>query len=190
MIDKTDLVRQKYTNHFDATFGTVRSLSDNEVDYSTAGGKKGWYNDLSAVPVGGIEGVSSIEFPGERAIRNIQLRGGLSFVNSVIPRSATSCVAVAGGFALAFCPGTGGILCLDGDSIFDLNDDGRFDDDDEVDGSIVAGTRFENAVPTDASFLGESRITQLSDKSLDATITNTAGGNNTGRLSWKQLIDE
>ena len=92
---------------------------------------------------------------------------------------------------MAFCPGTGGTNCLGDDGIFDLNDDGLFNDADEVDGgSVVAGTRFEAAVPTDASFIGESRITQLSDKSLDTMITNTAGGNNTGRISWKQLIDE
>ena len=191
MIDRADLIRQKYTNVSDATFGHVRTLSAEVVDYSADGGAMGWYNDLSAVPAGGVEGVSSPEFPGERAIRNIQLRGGLSFVNSVIPRSATSCVSVAGGFALAFCPGTGGTNCLGDNGIFDLNDDGRFDSGDEVDGgSVVAGTRFEDAVPTDASFIGESRITQLSDRSLEARITNTASGKNTGRLSWKQLIDE
>ena len=81
----------------------------------------GWYNDLSAVPAGGVEGVSSPEFPGDRAIRNIQLRGGLALVNGVIPRSATSCVSVAGGFALSFCPASGGPSVLGNKGNLDLN---------------------------------------------------------------------
>ena len=102
------------------------------------------------------------------------------------PRSANSCVDVAGGFALSFCPGTGGTKCLGDRGIFDLNDDGAFDDSDQVNEKVVAGTRFEDAVPTDSSFIGDERITQLSDKSLDSTGANVSQGRNTGRLSWKQ----
>ncbi|MCB1644143.1 MAG: cadherin domain-containing protein [Pseudomonadales bacterium] len=181
-----DMVQQHYTNVNDANFGNVRVLSNNEVDYEAAG-KKGWYNHLDSVEAGAVYGVADPEFPGERAIRNIQLRGGIGFVNSVIPRSATSCVDVAGGFALSFCPGTGGTNCLDDRGVFDLNNDGGFDDGDKTNGQVVAGLRFEDAVPTDSSFIEDKRITQLSDKSLDYTATNTTSGTNTGRLSWKQL---
>ena len=185
LIEIDDMVRQRFTNEYDATFGNVRSLSDEEVDYSTTGGKKGWYNHLDP-PAQGLPLTASAEFPGERAVRNIQIRGGLTFVNSIVPRSADSCVDVAGGFALSFCPGTGGTDCLGEGGIFDLNNDGAFDDADKVNGKVVAGTRFEDAVPTDSSFIDDQRITQLSDKSLDATTTNTSRGRNTGRLSWKQ----
>jgi len=185
LIDINDMVRQRYTNQFDTTFGNVRSLSNEPVDYSAAGGKKGWYNHLDA-PAQGLPLTAGAEFPGERAVRNIQLRGGLTFVNSIIPRSANSCVDVAGGFALSFCPGTGGTECLGERGIFDLNSDGAFDSSDKVNGEVVAGTRFEDAVPTDSSFIEDKRITQLSDKSLDTTSTNTSRGKNTGRLSWKQ----
>lgn len=185
LIEIDDMVRQRYTNETDETFGNVRSLSAEEVDYSTAAGKKGWYNHLD-VPALGLPITASAEFPGERAVRNIQIRGGLTFVNSIVPRSANSCVDVAGGFALSFCPGTGGTDCLGDRGIFDLNDDGAFDDADKVNGKVVAGTRFEDAVPTDSSFIGDERITQLSDKSLDATGANVSQNRNTGRLSWKQ----
>ncbi|MDG1441215.1 MAG: PilC/PilY family type IV pilus protein [Pseudomonadales bacterium] len=187
LLDEDDLVQQRFANKFDSRFGSVRVLSNNEVDYSTDGGKKGWYNHLDVVPVGETQGLADVEFPGERAIRNIQLRGGLTFVNSIIPRSDTSCVDVAGGFALSFCPGTGGTDCLGDRGIFDLDNDGAFDEGDSVNGAVVAGIRFEDAVPTDSSFIEDKRITQLSDKSLDSTSTNTSGGLNTGRLSWKQL---
>ena len=138
------------------------------------------------MPGVGLPLTAPAEFPGERAVRNIQLRGGLAFVNSIVPRSPNSCVDVAGGFALSFCPGTGGTVCLGERGVFDLNNDGAFDDSDKVNDKVVAGTRFEDAVPTDSSFIEDKRITQLSDKTLDATSTNTSRGRNTGRLSWKQ----
>ena len=185
LIDVEDLVQQRYTNEYNATFGNVRSLSNEEVEYSTSGGKKGWYNHLD-VPGVGLPLTAPAEFPGERAVRNIQLRGGLAFVNSIIPRSPDGCVDVAGGFALSFCPGTGGAVCLGEQGVFDLNNDGAFDDSDKVNDKVVAGTRFEDAVPTDSSFIEDKRITHLSDKTLDATSTNTSRGGNTGRLSWKQ----
>lgn len=189
LLEVDDLVQQRFINLFDADFGNVRALTNNEVDYSPTaeGGKKGWYNHLDAVELDGNQTLDDPEFPGEKAIRNIQLRGGLAFVNSVIPRSDTSCVDIAGGFALSFCPGTGGTNCLATRGIFDLDNDGAFDAGDEVDGQVVAGTRFEDAVPTDSSFIEDKRITQLSDKSIDSTKTNTSGGENTGRLSWKEL---
>ena len=185
LIDVDDLVQQRYTNEYNATFGNVRSLSNEEVEYSTSGGKKGWYNHLD-VPGVGLPLTAPAEFPGERAVRNIQLRGGLAFVNSIVPRSPDGCVDVAGGFALSFCPGTGGAVCLGEQGVFDLNNDGAFDDSDKVNDKVVAGTRFEDAVPTDSSFIEDKRITHLSDKTLDATSTNTSRGGNTGRLSWKQ----
>ncbi|MCB1692216.1 MAG: hypothetical protein KDI19_05580, partial [Pseudomonadales bacterium] len=187
LIDKSDLVQQRYTNGFSNEFGNVRFLTSNDVDYSATGGKRGWYNDLDSVAVGDTQGIDAPEFPGERAIRNIQIRGGIGFVNSVIPRSATSCVDVAGGFALSFCPGTGGLNCLGDSSIFDLNNDGVIDDQDNVSGNVVAGTRFEDAVPTDSTFIEDQRVTQLSDQSLEFQGTKTFKGKHTGRLSWKQL---
>jgi type IV pilus assembly protein PilY1 len=186
LIEKTDLVKQEYTNLNDANFGVVRTLTSNEVDYSVSG-NLGWYNDLRAVAAGDSQAVDPPEFPGEKAIRNIQLRGGLTFVNSVVPRIATSCTSAAGGFALAFCPGTGGLNCLGDSGIFDLNNDGLFNDDDKSANQIVAATRFDDAVPTDSTFFGGNRVTQLSDQSLELRGTDTSGGSNTGRLSWKRM---
>lgn len=188
LIDIDDMVQQRFENVNDPTFGPVRVLSANEVDFSPSGGAKGWYNHLDSVPAGGSQGIDDPEFPGEKAIRNIQLRGGLAFVNSIIPRSDTSCVDVAGGFALSFCPATGGANCLGDGAIFDLDNDGNFDSV-ENDGvsQAVAGIRFEDAVPTDSSFIEDKRVTQLSDKSLDILGTNTNNNRQTGPLSWKEL---
>jgi type IV pilus assembly protein PilY1 len=186
-----EMVRQNYTNVNSSTFGSVRTLSNHSVDYSAAtpenpdGGKKGWFNHLD-LPAAESVG-SEAEFPGERAIRNIQLRGGFVFVNSVIPRSDQSCVDISGGFPLSFCPGTGGTDCFGDQGVFDLNNDGKFDVDDEVGGDVVAGGPMFESVPADSVFIGDKRITQLSNKEISIMSTNTGSGRYTGRLSWKQL---
>ena len=109
------------------------------------------------------------------------------FVNSVIPKAATSCTNEAGGAQNAFCPGTGGLECVAGAPIFDINNDGQFDTDDFVDSVIPASLIIEDGVPTDSTFIGRSRLTQLSDQSFQATLINPATTDSTGRLSWKHL---
>lgn len=59
------------------------------------------------------------------AIRNLQIRGGIAFVNSVMPTTAAACTQADGGFELAFCPLTGNDACF-GEAVFDLNNDGDF----------------------------------------------------------------
>jgi Tfp pilus tip-associated adhesin PilY1 len=182
-IARDKLVRQSYTNVADARFGNIRTLSSNEVDYSVTGGRKGWYIDLDSVAVGGTQGIDPPQFPGERASRNIQARGGRAFVNSIVPSSKDSCTNVAGGFALAFCPDTGSEACFSANGVFELNDGAAFG----FYGRAVAGIHFKGAVPTDSSFIGDKRMTQLSDKSISIVGTKTNETNDTGRLSWKQL---
>ena len=71
--------------------------------------------------------------------------------------------------------------------MFDINNDGAFDSSDFINNFIVSGTLFEDSAPTDAAFVGENRVTQLTDRSLDIVRTNTATTTNTGRLSWRRL---
>ena len=102
-------------------------------------------------PAGSVVGV---EFPGERAVRNLQVRGGFIFMNTVIPKSSSPCTSGAGGFELAFNPVTGG---SGSEIIFDLNADGTFDASDNIsdtlgDANIVVGIRFDDTTPTDAAF--------------------------------------
>ena len=188
LIQKADLQVQSYTNATDA-LGRVRTLSDNAVDYSVSaiGAQKGWYNDLNSPPPGGLAG-SAAEFPGERAVRNVQLRGGLSFVNSIFPRALGSCVGRAGGAVLSFCPDTGGSLCFGNRTVFDLNNDGAFDAYDDVNGGqTAAGIILENpSPPTDSTFIDNKRVSQYG-RELHIIGTNTSFGKNTGRLSWKRL---
>jgi hypothetical protein len=71
--------------------------------------------------------------------------------------------------------------------VFDINNDGDFDADDSINNRLVFATIFEDSAPTDAAFVGQNRVTQLTDRSLDIVKTNTETSINTGRLSWRRL---
>jgi type IV pilus assembly protein PilY1 len=148
---------------------------------------RGWYIDFDMPAAGSSTGV---EYPGERAVRNLQLRGDFLFVNTVIPKSASPCNNGVGGFELAFNPITGG---SGSKIIFDITADGQFDLSDNIndtdgDAYIVTGLRFDSTTPTDAAFIGRYRLTQQSDRSIRSIGTNTEVSNTSGRNSWRELI--
>ena len=195
------LVEQDIINLQDPSIGAIRTLTSNEVVYDPAT-VRGWVLDFDA-PRPATQTDNSInpdtsgndpgpsgsnpQFPGERAVRNLQLRGGFLFVNTVIPRDDTSCERSPGGFAMALNPVTGGVGGLNEEIAFDLNNDGYFDSDDLAGGDLVSGLRFDDAVPTDSSFIGTRRFTQLSDRTVDVIDTNTGTSARSGRLSWREL---
>jgi type IV pilus assembly protein PilY1 len=192
------LVEQPLVNVVDPDQGSLRIASASGVDYNPPSTSRGWVIDLDLVRAAtDTEGDPNtdtagndppdVQFPGERAIRNLQLRGGFLFVNTVIPREANNCLLTPGGFALALNPATGGQGGLRETIAFDLDNDGEFDENDLVGGSPVAGIRFDDAVPTDSSFIGSKRYTQLSNREIDVRETNTSTGTRTGRLSWQEL---
>ena len=181
------LQEQTFTNQAATVNGfTVRTLTDNSITWGHNGTKKeGWFIDLDVPVAGG----GAVEFPGERAIRNFQIRGNFMFVNTVIPKASTACNTGPGGFELGFLPETGG---SGENTVFDTNGDGIFDADDNVnatDGAanVASGLRFDDATPTDSSFIGNRKVTQTSDKKIRSTATNTDGGNKTGRHSWREI---
>lgn len=189
VVDHSRLLEQEFTNKSATVSGfTVRTLSNNALSmWSHSGGSKyeGWVINLDVPPAGG----AGIEFPGERAVRNFILRGGLLFVNTVIPKSSSACTVGPGGFELGFNPETGGSGST---YIFDLNNDGDFDDSDNVGGAageanIVTGIRFDESTPTDSSFIGNRKVTQGSDKSIRSIGTNTGNDYAIGRNSWREL---
>ncbi len=82
--------------------------------------------------------------------------------------------------------------------IFDVNIDGLFNSDDNLNevnsiSNIIVGTRFEST-PSDSTFVGDYRITQLADKSIDRVLVNPdlndGGGIGAllGRHSWKEIL--
>ena len=183
-VESTQLVEQTLTNlQFvdQATSDTfdVRILSDNPSTVNS----KGWFIDFDVPAQGQSTGV---EFPGEKAVRTLQLRSGIVFVNTIIPQ-ALNCDPSPGGFSLALDPqtGTAGELV-----IFDINNDSVFDSDDNVEvateSKVIAGIRFKST-PSDSTFFGDYRITQLSNTDIDAILTNTAQTQLVGRQAWREI---
>jgi len=183
------LVEQVFTNHTSAEHGfTVRTLTNNDVVWDNQGNSatyvKGWYIDLDVTEASG----TAIEYPGERAVRNLQLRGGILFVNTVIPKDTAACSVGVGGYELAFNPITGG----SGETvIFDLSNNGGFGDEDNVGdnegaANIVTGIQFNGGTPSDAAFIGSRRMTQVGDE-IRSFDTNTGTSSSSGRTSWREI---
>lgn len=165
---------------------TVDALSDVPIDFGTgAAQKQGWVIDLDATSGG------SVEFPGERAVRNFLLRGNFVFVNTVIPKSGSACTTGPGSFTLGFNPVTGG---SGSDAVFDINNDGVFDSDDNISGvdnaaNVVSRIRSDKATLTDSSTIGNRLVSQGSDQSITSIPINinTQGGKALGRHSWREI---
>jgi len=172
----------------------VRTVTSNDVSYEVDPNDadtdvRGWFIDFDVPPESG----TGIEFPGERPVRNLQLRSNQLFFNTVIPQDGTSCDPSAGGFGLSVDPLTGGVGI---DVIFDINIDGVFDEDDNIlvnsVSTVIAGTRFSSA-PSDSVFIGDNRVTQLSNTNVDQIRVNpdlnSGGGLGAllGRHSWKEI---
>ncbi|MDW3095890.1 MAG: PilC/PilY family type IV pilus protein [Gammaproteobacteria bacterium] len=163
----------------DATAGInleVRTVTNNAI-----GSRQGWFIDFDVEDESG-----DIIFPGEKAIRELQLRNGVLFVNTIIPQPL-SCDPSPGGFSLALNPqnGTAGQ-----EVIFDINADNLFDSNDNINvaGQLktIVGTRFKST-PSDSTFFGDYRITQLADTDIDSILTNTAKTELVGRQAWREV---
>ena len=179
---RSDLVEQAFA-FTDATHLT-RTLTSNPVDYSQQG-DMGYFIDLDTPSYGDP---STIVFAGEKAIRNFHEISGVIYVNSVIPRKSASCTGRARGAQIAFCAGTGGLNCVGQSPLFDVNDDGNFDEEDQIeDGSDPASLMIEDGFPADAVLIEENRLTQSSGRTVQNTLVNPGDTGSTGRLSWKQL---
>ena len=185
-VNASTLVEQTLSNQTTPGGLEVRTVSNNPVTWGTPGGSsadRGWFIDFDVPPQGSG---SSVQFPGEKAIRALQLRGQVLFVNTVIPQ-LSDCDPSPGGFGLGLDPLTGS----DGNEIiFDINIDNIFDTNDNInvagDSKIIVGTRFKS-IPSDSSFFGNYRITQLADTNIDSILTNTGGSEFLGRQSWREV---
>tara|TARA_R110002049_G_scaffold252264_1_gene427136 strand:+ start:269821 stop:273438 length:3618 start_codon:yes stop_codon:yes gene_type:complete len=155
----------------------VRTITDNPISSSN----QGWYIDFEVRNQLGV-----IEFPGEKAVRALQLRNDVLFVNTIIPQPL-SCDPAPGGFSLALDPQTG---AAGQEVIFDINADNVFDSSDKInvagDLKVIVGTRFKST-PADSTFFGDYRITQLADTDIHAIRTNTAKTELAGRQAWREV---
>ncbi len=188
----SDLVEQEFTTQVDNNGFVIRTVSTNLVEYDDLPTPpRGWFIDFDIPPPGSSSGV---QYPGERPVRNLQLRNNQLFFSTVIPQNGISCSATSGGFGLSVDPLTGSV---GQNVIFDINIDGLFDENDNLNGAtsranIVVGTQFESS-PGDSTFIGDYRVTQLSNTNINRIRVNpdlNSGGSVgalLGRHSWKEI---
>ena len=188
----SQLVEQEFITNVDNSSGlVVRTVTTNTVTYNDSGPSpvRGWFIDFDIPPPGSSTGV---QFPGERPVRNLQLRNSQLFFNTVIPQDGTSCAPPAGGFGLSVDAFSGSVGT---NVIFDINIDGLFNQEDNLNGvnstaNIIVGTQFESA-PSDNNFIGDYRVTQLANGDVDRILVNPALNNGAllGRHSWKEILN-
>ena len=181
-VDISNMTRQVLTNNVfvDSAAGIdleVRTISNNPIPANN----QGWYIDFNV-----RNEFNEVIYPGEKAIRALQLRNDVLFVNTVIPQPL-SCNPAPGGFSLALDPQTG---TAGQEVIFDINTDNVFDSNDNINVAgqvkVIVGTRFKST-PSDSTFFGDYRITQLSNTDIDAIRTNTAKTELVGRQAWREV---
>ncbi|MDE1460885.1 pilus assembly protein [Spartinivicinus poritis] len=181
-VSKNDLVEQKFINTTEKISGfTTRILSDLPVEYSKDNDVRGWQLHFHAASAT----TSGVEFPGERAVRKLFLIGNSLLTTTVIPNPALACATLPGGFLIGLDPLTGGRSKTT--PLFDLNNDGAFDEQDKLsNGTPVSGIRLAG-IPTDPAFIGNRIVIQEHTGNVTSFGTNLEGLN-TGRLSWRQLL--
>lgn len=142
---------------------------------------KGWYLDLEL-----LDRPSSREKVGERIVSDPQLYGDVLIVSSVIP-TANACQADGRGYLNALDAFTG---TSTGPSLFDLNANGKFDDEvlesgrDKLPiGSVDLGV----GMPTLAELL--RGIAVLGGSSGNIANVGIREARNVGRVSWREILD-
>ena len=152
---------------FDSEGNSLRLITDNSVNYNN---KEGWLIDLPAA--------------GERIIVNPQLRGDLVFFNTWIPTDV-KCDAGGTGFLMTVEQLNGG---APDEPVFDLNGDGIIDETDVINGIAPAGLKFNNGLPAPSTILGDKQYTPGTGSDvIDVRDIQALEGDETGRLSWKEL---
>ena len=189
-IDANTLVEQMLINDIADTGDEVRLVSDIPVSLGAQDDGSfvnGWFINFD-VPAQGAS--SGVEFPGERAVRELVLINDVLFINTVIPQE-NSCDALPGGFGLALNPFTGS---AGSEVIFDTNNDSEFDEQDNIniagELNVVVGTRFDST-PSSPVFSGTNRIVQQTDGRVivDPINPDALGFNNfIGRRSWREVV--
>ena len=156
--------------------GTIGSFSVRTIAENSSAGQNGWFMDLVS-PVNGAE--------GERMVVPNFFRG-LSLVGTTrIPDASDVCDPSGRGFTMIIDPFKGSRLPA---TVFDVNGDGVFDENDMLNGNPVSGIGYESG-PNNPHFLGNMMLTSLDDGSNVVVGTNVAL-NDVRRVSWRELIDD
>ena len=195
-VDRSYLVKQEFKTESKTISGKqLRTLSGHSVPYILNGSssKIGWFIDLDACPAG-TTFCAKPEFPGERAVRNLILRGKTLLGATILPSSNAMCSIGPGGWIYAIDIRTGG---APQEVVFDLSEDGSFDSDDKLDGEVPTMIRVESGLPSDLSIIKDEEddscvervCYQTSTGKMECEVKECRAKYPLGRLSWKELFD-
>lgn len=137
---------------------------------------RGWYIDLVS-PVNGVEGERMV-------VPNIFQ--GLSLIGTTrIPDNTDVCNPSGRGWVMAINPFTGGRL---NSSFFDVNGDGRFDNNDQVNGQPASGIGLPSG-PNNPIFIGNVMLTNMDNAESNVIKTNSSVLA-PSRVSWREVVGD
>ena len=164
---------------------TTRPLATRGLSSAAANdmsGKKGWYLDLLKPLSTGTQA------QGERMVTPSQFQGSLLLGTSRVPVDAVNfdpCNPSGSGWIMVVDPFTG---APPGSNFFDVNNDGRFNTDDNAGGGsyVTAGVGF-GSIPNNPIFVGNTMLI-----SFDNATTGNIGTKGTAgallRQSWREMV--
>ena len=162
----------------------VRTVSENpEINNSM-----GWVINFDVERRAGTG--TGIEFPGERAIRSLQIRNEILFASTVIPQKL-SCDPAPGGYILALDPQTGR---AGSEVVFDINVDNVFDSQDTVfvvgESGNIGGIGNRDSIIVDFNtYNNNGTIFDIDGKTKDINLAPKLSELE-GRQSWREVIME
>ena len=143
----------------------LRVTTDNPVDYTS---QFGWYLNLST--------------SGERIVVDPKIRGDYVFFNSLIPDSG-ACSSQGYGWLYALQVGSG---ARPDSPVFDINNDGIVNDDDQLNGNPPSGVKLDG-IPAGSNFLGDNMYTPDDEGNIDIRRIDAGIHVDSGRLSWRTV---
>ncbi|KAF1720769.1 hypothetical protein CSC75_10400 [Pseudoxanthomonas wuyuanensis] len=152
----------------------TNGFSARVIDESTAPGTNGWYMDL-------LTSGSTAE--GERMVVPNMFQGLTLIGTTRIPDTEDICDPSGRGFVMAINPFTGGRLPQ---SFFDTNGDGKFDNDDLVNGNAASGLGLPSG-PNNPIFIGDVMLTNM-DNAKGHVIKTNSSMLQPSRVSWREVV--
>lgn len=157
----------------------IRSIAKADADNDDMLNKKGWYLDLADPSPRGERIVS-------RSILINALKPVLE-VASIIPVVGDPCDAQGDGFINFIDPFTGAQLSF---VFIDVNGDGKFDDNDKIDGEYPSSINPGVGMPGEPVLVGRTNVVGGTSGKITTLNKNFGGKQITGRMSWREIIKE
>lgn len=155
--------------------GDVRVITDTNM----VSNDNGWFIDFN------FDDTAGNPVDGERMVVNPKIRSNTLFFNTVKP-DARKCYAGGNGWLMSVNLKNGGRPLS---PVFDLNNDGVFDSNDQQGSTNPAGQKVF-AIPAESTFLGDNQYTPDSEGNISKRKVNIAKNQREGRMSWKELFED